>query len=72
VPEGRPRDSVPVIHSLVGMVSYDRDQAGSIRWAATPPAGGGQTSTDHAPGHVRARSRHLHPGLVQGTDMPVT
>ena len=55
----------------VGMVCCDRDRVGSIRRTAAPPRGGGQTSGDHAPGHVRARSRRLPAARVEGTDVPV-
>jgi hypothetical protein len=74
MPEGRPGVRLPVIHppraNAVGMVVCDRDQVGSIKSATAPPADGGQTQNDLAPGHVRAGSRRRL-GRVQGADVPV-
>jgi hypothetical protein len=73
MPEGRPglgcRSSIrPAV--LGGMVIYDRDWTGSIKIATTPPADGGQTPGELAPGHVRARSRRHRAGF-EGADVPV-
>jgi hypothetical protein len=76
--DGQAEVRLPVIHppraEAVGMVVCDHDQVGSIKRATAPPADGGQTQNDRAPGHVRTGSRrHLRPvrGWVQGTDVSV-